>query len=44
VAGKSLGDSISIEAKAQLITNQSEDFKEGKAAFLEKRKAVWKGC
>ncbi len=44
VAGKSLGEAISIEAKTQLITNQSEDFKEGKAAFIEKRKTVWKGC
>ncbi len=44
VAGETLANAISIEAGIQLITNQSEDFKEGKKAFLEKRKAVWKGC
>lgn len=44
IVGKSLGEAISIEATTQMITNQSEDFAEGKLAFLEKRKAVWKGC
>lgn len=43
VHGCSLGEAISIEAGVQMITSQSADFAEGKAAFLNKRKPVWQG-
>lgn len=40
---QTLSDTISMEARLQLIANQSDDHKEGKRAFLEKRKPVWTG-
>ena len=42
-AQQSLSETISIEASRQTIANQSDDHKEGKNAFLEKRKPVWTG-
>lgn len=41
--GMSLEQFYDLEALALEIVMQSEDFKEGTAAFLEKRKAVYKG-
>jgi len=41
--GMSLEQFYDLEALALEIVMQSEDFKEGLAAFLEKRKAVYKG-
>lgn len=41
--GMSLEQFYDLEALALEIVMQSEDFKEGMAAFLEKRKAVYKG-
>jgi len=41
--GMSLEQFYDLEAFALEIAMQSEDFKEGMAAFLEKRKAVYKG-
>ena len=39
----SLADTISMEGQLQQLLYQTEDYAEGKAAFLEKRKPVWKG-
>ena len=38
-----LGDTITMEAALQKIVYASDDYAEGKAAFLEKREPVWKG-
>jgi len=39
----SLAESISFEARLQLIVNQSDDYQEGKQAFFEKRPPDWTG-
>ena len=38
-----LRDMLQYEAYSQEIAGMSDDYKEGVAAFLEKRKAVFKG-
>ena len=38
-----LSEAISLEAQLQNVPRDSADYKEGKAAFLEKRKPVWSG-
>jgi len=38
-----LADQLSLEGKYQTIAGKTEDYKEGVAAFLEKRKPVFKG-
>jgi 2-(1,2-epoxy-1,2-dihydrophenyl)acetyl-CoA isomerase len=43
VEQKDLGDAISLEARMQLQLSQSEDHREGRRAFMEKRPAEWKG-
>ncbi len=43
VEQQSLSQAISTEAKLQKLANQSEDHREGKRAFLEKRPPQWKG-
>ncbi len=43
-AQHTLSETIAAEASRQMIVNQSNDHKEGRKAFLEKRKPVWTGC
>jgi 2-(1,2-epoxy-1,2-dihydrophenyl)acetyl-CoA isomerase len=38
-----LGQQLALEDKLQTLAGNSEDYKEGTAAFLEKRKPVFKG-
>lgn len=44
VRGVELSEAISIEAKLQLHASGSEDHKEGRNAFIEKRRPIWSGC
>ncbi|HYM64691.1 MAG TPA: enoyl-CoA hydratase-related protein [Gaiellaceae bacterium] len=40
---RTLGEQLELEAQLQTVATQSEDFAEGVASFLEKRKARFKG-
>ena len=40
---QALGEAMSSEATLQLLCVSSEDASEGIAAFIEKRKPIWKG-
>lgn len=41
--GNDLGKQLAIEEQLQFAASQTSDYKEGVAAFLEKRKANFKG-
>lgn len=38
-----LGQQLAMESKLQIISAQSDDYKEGVAAFIEKRRPIFKG-